>query len=157
MFQYTVGRTILKPKTYWQVVCLILLAGMLVLGACGPAATPQTIVQTVVVTKEVQGETVTVVETVEVVREVEVTAAPAAAPAQTQPEPPSSEIDTIQIITFGQGFAWPELFGDDGVSETDRLKEFEQQEAVDIVVEWGDETAVRQKLRGPVLAHGAIV
>jgi peptide/nickel transport system substrate-binding protein len=38
---------------------------------CGPAAPPETIVETVVVTREVQGETVTVVETVEVIKEVE--------------------------------------------------------------------------------------
>src|SRR5262245_11583279 len=45
----------------------------LIAAACG-AAQPQTItvVETVVVEKEVQGETVTVVETVEVVKEVEV-------------------------------------------------------------------------------------
>lgn len=38
---------------------------------CGATPTPETIVQTVVVTKEVAGETVKVVETVEVVKEVE--------------------------------------------------------------------------------------
>jgi len=48
-------------------IVLILLAAQ-----CGPAPTPQTIIETVVVTKEVQGETVTVVETVEVVKEVQV-------------------------------------------------------------------------------------
>ncbi len=48
-------------------ILLILLAAQ-----CGPAPTPQTIIETVVVTQEVQGETVTVVETVEVVKEVEV-------------------------------------------------------------------------------------
>jgi ABC-type glycerol-3-phosphate transport system substrate-binding protein len=146
MFRHIVGRIISKPKIRWQAICFILLAGLLVLGACGPAPTPQTIVQTVVVTKEVQGETVKVIETVEVTKEVVVTAAPAAAPTQAKPEPPSSETDTIPIITFGQGFAWPELFGDDGVTESDRLKEFEKQENVDVVVEWGDETAVRQKV-----------
>jgi ABC-type glycerol-3-phosphate transport system substrate-binding protein len=42
--------------------------------ACGAAATPETItvIETVVVEKEVEGETVTVVETVEVIKEVEV-------------------------------------------------------------------------------------
>ncbi len=50
-------------------VLLLLLAAQ-----CGPAPTPQTIVETVIVEKEVEGETVTVVETVEVevVKEVEV-------------------------------------------------------------------------------------
>ncbi len=68
-----------------------------------------------------------------------------AAPAPT-PKPKSSGPTTIRIITFAQGFAWPELFGEDGVTESDRLKEFEAQENVDIAVEWGDETAVRQKV-----------
>ena len=55
----------------------LLLGAMVVLSlvavACGGAAQPQTVtvVETVVVTKEVQGEPVTVVETVEVVKEVE--------------------------------------------------------------------------------------
>lgn len=57
-----------------RLILLISAMVMLILLAvqCGPAPTPQTIVETVVVTKEVQGETVTVVETVEVVKEVEV-------------------------------------------------------------------------------------
>jgi len=61
---------------------LFVTIGLLLLAACGGAAQPETItvVETVVVEKEVQGETVTVVETVEVVKEVvkevEVTAAP---------------------------------------------------------------------------------
>lgn len=55
----------------------LLLVTMVVLSlvaACGGAAQPETItvVETVVVEKEVEGETVTVVETVEVVKEVEV-------------------------------------------------------------------------------------
>lgn len=44
----------------------------LIAAQCGPAPTPEKVVETVVVTKEVQGETVTVVETVEVVKTVEV-------------------------------------------------------------------------------------
>jgi multiple sugar transport system substrate-binding protein len=51
-------------------VVMVMLA--LIAAQCGPAPTPQTIVQTVVVTKEVAGEKVTVVETVEVVKTVEV-------------------------------------------------------------------------------------
>jgi ABC-type transport system substrate-binding protein len=47
---------------------------LLALAACGPSPTPETItvIETVEVIKEVEGETVTVVETVEVVKEVEV-------------------------------------------------------------------------------------
>jgi len=50
------------------------LIGVLLLAGCGPAPEPETItvVETVVVEKEVQGETITVVETVEVIKEVEV-------------------------------------------------------------------------------------
>lgn len=66
--------------------------------------------------------------------------------APTEAAPVEAAPTTIRVITFAQGFAWPELFGEDGVTETDRLKEFEQQEGVDVVIEWGDETAVRQKV-----------
>jgi multiple sugar transport system substrate-binding protein len=53
---------------------LVLVLAIALIGACGPAPTPETVtvVETVVVEKEVEGETVTVVETVEVVKEVEV-------------------------------------------------------------------------------------
>jgi peptide/nickel transport system substrate-binding protein len=50
----------------------ILVVLILILAACGAQPEPQTIVETVVVEKEVAGETITVVETVEVVKEVEV-------------------------------------------------------------------------------------
>ncbi len=52
----------------------ILVVLILILAACGTQPTPQTIVETVVVEKIVEGETITVVETVEVevVKEVEV-------------------------------------------------------------------------------------
>ena len=52
----------------------VVFALLVVIAACGPAPTPETItvVETVVVEKEVQGETVTVVETVVVEKEVEV-------------------------------------------------------------------------------------
>ena len=58
-----------------RLIGIFVVSALLVLvAACGPAPTPETItvVETVVVEKEVQGETVTVVETVEVVKEVEV-------------------------------------------------------------------------------------
>ncbi|MFW6013474.1 MAG: extracellular solute-binding protein [Candidatus Bipolaricaulota bacterium] len=53
---------------------------------------------------------------------------------------------TVRVITFAQGFAWPELFGSEGATKTDRLKEFEAEEGVNVQIEWGDETTVRQKV-----------
>jgi oligopeptide transport system substrate-binding protein len=58
-----------SKKTLLFVVVIALLG--VIAAQCGAQPEPQTIVETVVVTKEVQGETVTVVETVEVVKEVE--------------------------------------------------------------------------------------
>jgi len=58
-----------------MIILLVVFAVLALIAAqCGPAPTPETItvVETVVVEKEVEGETVTVVETVEVVKEVEV-------------------------------------------------------------------------------------
>ncbi len=49
-----------------------------VLAACTPQVVTETVIETVVVEKEIEGETVTVVETVEVVREVVVTEEPEA-------------------------------------------------------------------------------
>ncbi|MEM1574246.1 MAG: sugar ABC transporter substrate-binding protein [Candidatus Methanomethylicaceae archaeon] len=67
----------------------------------------------------------------------------------TLPKPPIK----ITVIAFAQGFAWPELFGPDGTTETDRLKAFEKEEGIDVVIEWGDETAVREKVAADVAAH----
>ncbi len=55
------------------IVLLAVVALLSVIAACGGAVQPQTVtvVETVVVEKEVQGETITVVETVEVIKEVE--------------------------------------------------------------------------------------
>lgn len=53
---------------------------------------------------------------------------------------------TIRVLTFAQGFAWPELFGTTGTEKTELLKEFEEKEEVNIAIEWGDETTVRQKV-----------
>ncbi|NOX60703.1 MAG: sugar ABC transporter substrate-binding protein [Chloroflexi bacterium] len=39
------------------------------------------------------------------------------------------------------------------MSETERLKEFEKAEYVDVVIEWGDETAVRQKVATDLAAR----
>jgi ribose transport system substrate-binding protein len=62
----------LRSKTaLTALVIVVVLAAMAVLAACGPAPTPETIVQTVVVEKEVEKE-VKVIETVEVEKEVKV-------------------------------------------------------------------------------------
>jgi ABC-type glycerol-3-phosphate transport system substrate-binding protein len=60
---------------------------------------------------------------------------------------------TIRILAFAQGFAWPELFGSEGTERTDLLKKLEDEIGVDIKIEWGDETAVRQKVLTDVIAH----
>ena len=66
--------------------------------------------------------------------------------AATQGPPPiSTGTPVVRILTFGQGFAWPDLFGVDGVTESASLKEFEQKEGMDVQMDWGDETTVRQK------------
>ena len=65
-------------------------------------------------------------------------------PVQEKP-PASTGTPVIRVLTFGQGFAWPDLFGADGLTESERLKEFEQKESVDVQMDWGDETTVRQK------------
>ncbi len=52
----------------------------------------------------------------------------------------------IRVIAFAQGFAWPDLFGSTGTEKTERLLAFEEQENINVTIEWGDETAVRQKV-----------
>ncbi|MEM4846919.1 MAG: extracellular solute-binding protein [Thermosphaera sp.] len=52
----------------------------------------------------------------------------------------------VRVIAFAQGFAWPELFGESGTEKTDLLREFEEREGITVTIEWGDETAVRQKV-----------
>ncbi|MFQ5796206.1 MAG: ABC transporter substrate-binding protein, partial [Candidatus Bipolaricaulia bacterium] len=59
----------------------------------------------------------------------------------------------IRIIAFAQGFAWPELFGENGTEKTARLKEFEQKEGVEVQIEWGDESTVRQKVLTDLIAR----
>ncbi len=101
---------------------LLFLLVMVLLGviaACGAQPTPQTIIQTVVVTKEVQGETVKVVETVEVVKEKEVIKTVEVAPANPDAnkvtlntvigtEPPSLDpslaTDTTSVFLLHQMF-----------------------------------------------------
>ena len=59
---------------------------------------------------------------------------------------------TIRILAFSQGFAWPELFGSKGTERTERLKQLEDEVDAKIVIEWGDETAVRQKVLTDLIA-----
>lgn len=60
---------------------------------------------------------------------------------------------TVRILSFSQGFCWPELFGTSGVERTQRLKQFEEKEGINVEVEWGDETTVRQKLAMDLITH----
>lgn len=94
-----------------------LLAVFVVLGLiaaqCGPAPTPETItvVETVVVEKEVQGETVTVVETVEVVKEVEVEKV-VTVEVEKEAEAPAKPFEGVEvnILTFtGPQIAEPQI------------------------------------------------
>lgn len=52
----------------------------------------------------------------------------------------------VRVISFSQGFAFPDLFGASGTEKSDILKQFEQQENIKVTIEWGDESAVRQKV-----------
>jgi sorbitol/mannitol transport system substrate-binding protein len=63
------------------------------------------------------------------------------------------ETPTIRILAFAQGFAWPELFGSTGTEKTDLLKKLEKDVGCKIEIEWGDETAVRQKVLTDLIAH----
>jgi len=60
---------------------------------------------------------------------------------------------TVRILSFSQGFCWPELFGASGIERTQRLKQFEEEEGINIEVEWGDETTVRQKVVMDLIAR----
>ena len=63
------------------------------------------------------------------------------------------EAPTIRILAFAQGFAWPELFGPNGTERTALLEELEEEVESKIEIEWGDETAVRQKVLTDLIAH----
>ena len=64
-----------------------------------------------------------------------------------------AETPTVRIITFAQGFAWPELFGANGTERTALLEQLEEEIGAKIEVEWGDETAVRQKVLTDLIAR----
>ena len=73
--------------------------------------------------------------------------------AAGKPEEQKEEgIPTVRIISWSQGFVWPELFGKTGVEETERLKQFEEKEGINVEVEWGDEISLRQKLAMDLMA-----
>ncbi|MFO7545088.1 MAG: extracellular solute-binding protein [Trueperaceae bacterium] len=52
----------------------------------------------------------------------------------------------INVISFSQGFAFPDLFGSSGTEKSARLLAFEQENDIVVNIEWGDESAVRQKV-----------
>src|SRR3972149_5426098 len=58
-----------------------------------------------------------------------------------------------RIIAFAQGFAWPELFGSKGTEKTDVLRGLEKEVGADIAIEWGDESAVRQKVLADLISR----
>ncbi len=101
----------------------------------------ESVVEEVEVTRIVEGEVQT--EMVEVTRVVEVPAEPV-----EKPDPAK-----IRVISFNQGFVFTDIFGADGLEDTERLKAFEDAENIDVIVEWGDEAAIRQKV-GSDLAAG---
>ncbi len=63
------------------------------------------------------------------------------------------EFPTIRVLAFAQGFAWPELFGGSGTERTPLLEQLEKEVGARIEIEWGDETAVRQKVLTDLIAH----
>ncbi len=63
------------------------------------------------------------------------------------------ETPTVRILAFAQGFAWPELFGPNGTERTETLEKIEEEIGCNIEIEWGDETAVRQKVLTDLIAH----
>ena len=80
---------------------MILLVAILLISACTTAAEPETIVETVVVTEIVEGETVTIIETVEV--EVPVTVEPET-PQEAGPSGQLTISETSDINTVDPKF-----------------------------------------------------
>jgi sorbitol/mannitol transport system substrate-binding protein len=60
----------------------------------------------------------------------------------------------IRVISFSQGFAFPDLFGTSGTEKTDILKQFEQANNIKVTIEWGDEASVRQKVLTDLISGG---
>lgn len=61
-----------------------------------------------------------------------------AAPAQAE--------TTINVVGFGAGFAWADLFGPSGTEKTQALLDFEKKEGIVINMEYADEDVARQKV-----------
>jgi peptide/nickel transport system substrate-binding protein len=109
----------MKRKSLFLVILLgVSIIILAFISACGTAPTPETItvVETVVVEKEVQGETVTVVETVEVIKEVEVekvVTVEVPVEAEGEAAAPAGEADRRTTVIFdidGGRVADPELW-----------------------------------------------
>ncbi|MEM2373669.1 MAG: hypothetical protein QXI11_04420, partial [Thermoproteota archaeon] len=94
-----------------------LIGGLAVGTAIGWVAKPEAAVRTVTQTVGEPGRTVTTTVT-QAAATVERTI------TQYVTAPPREKVK-INVIAFAQGFAWPELFGSDGTTETDVLKRFE--------------------------------
>ncbi len=122
-----------------------LVGGLAVGAVVGWLAKPEAAVKTVTQTVGEPGRTVTTTVT-QAAATVEKTV------TQFVTAPPREKVK-ISVIAFAQGFAWPELFGSDGTTETDLLKRFENSENVDVTIEWGDEWAVREKVAADVMAQ----
>ena len=119
--------------------------GLVIGAAAGWIAKPEAAVRTVTQTVGEPGRTVTTTVTQ--------TAATVERTVTQYVTAPPRELTKVNVIAFAQGFAWPELFGADGTTETDLLKRFENSENVDITIEWGDEWAVREKVAADVMAQ----
>jgi hypothetical protein len=122
-----------------------LIGGLAVGAALGWLAKPEAAARTVTQTVGEPGRTSTVTVT-QAAATVERTV------TQFVTAPPRERVK-ISVIAFAQGFAWPELFGSDGTTETDLLRRFENSENVDVTIEWGDEWAVREKVAADVMAQ----
>ena len=58
----------------------------------------------------------------------------------------------INVISFAQGFAFPDLLSEGGTKKSERLLAFEAANGIVVNLEWGDESAVRQKVLNDLIA-----
>lgn len=61
-----------------------------------------------------------------------------AAPAMAQTQ--------VNVVGFGAGFVWADLFGPSGTEKTQKLLDFEKKEGITINMEFADEEVARQKV-----------
>lgn len=52
----------------------------------------------------------------------------------------------INVVGFGAGFAWADLFGSSGTEKTEALLEFEEREGIVVNMEFADEDVARQQV-----------